>query len=526
MSGKRVSTRLAQKAILPPPPPPVLAQEEDEDVEVYEDYDELDEDDEYDSEAEAQAEALAQQMTDQLAAEIGKVYHFKSDGTADPIVPVIRHLLELASSEPRLQSALTETRIVDAEQHSILDLLSNYLTSGQLSDSHTLALSRGLLNLLNTPLIEELEPITVIGKRKRDQQEHAPLAAPTPPPQPSNNIESRIRAAVDTVHRELISSLEAGPTGQLSPSIKPQLGQIYQFTTTYADAAESSSSYLLRQISKLIKDTEILDRSQLAYPPIVDKNTSTAVFPCYRHPCSKLFASTSALTAHSRTHATSSTVDPKPKAAPPKVTITLQYQCDACKDLFSGRDALRRHQDNASPACTDATANVIEHREETSSNASGGGSAAHEDGELDPEMLARAQDTVVRLQEPLKERAERARAVASASRGTEELMVELDELGTEVIRRTPVLAVAVPSPIPVPPEQPPSAQAPVAADSMAAAATGTETVDHDTVILQQDENARLEQAMLKMMEDAQAEAEAEVMMDLSDIDVDIDDADD
>lgn len=113
MSGKRVSTRLAQKAV-PPPPLPLLSQEEDEDVEIYEDYDELDDDDEYDSEAEAHAEALARQMTDQLAAEIGKMYHFKSDGTADPIAPVIRHLLSLASSEPRLHSALVETRIAEA----------------------------------------------------------------------------------------------------------------------------------------------------------------------------------------------------------------------------------------------------------------------------------------------------------------------------------------------------------------------------------------------------------------------------
>jgi len=509
MPGKRVSNRLAQKAIPLPSPPPITTHDEEEDVEIYDDIDELDEDDGYDSEAEAQAEALARQMHDQLAAEIGKVYHFKSDGTADPIVPVIRHLLGIASDEPRLHSVLANTRIADADQHSMLDMLSEYMDIGHLSPPHATALSRALLSLLDTPLLEELEPTTVIGKRKRDpRREHSPLPPPHYPT--ANNIESRIRAAADTIYREILNKLEPGKTGQLSPIIKPQLGQIYQFTMTYADAAEPSSSVILREISKLIKDTDILDRSQLAYPPVVDKDTSTAVFPCYRHPCSKLFASTSALTAHTRTH-TSSPADFKPKL-PPRVTITLQYQCDACKNLFPARDALRKHQDNASPACTDASVNVIEHREEVSddptSAVNGRSVNGPEDGELDSAMLVRAQDAVVRLQAPLKARAERARSAA----GRKVQEIELDELGTEVFHRTKApkdKSHFVSSNPPLPPTAPHA------------------NVDGEVpVTLEKEECAKLEQTMLKLMEDAQAEAAAEAMLERNHSDIDIDGADD
>jgi hypothetical protein len=509
MSGKRVSTRLAQKAI--PPPPPITTHEEDEDVEINDDdIDELDEDEEYDSEAEAQAEALARQMHDQLAAEIGKVYHFKSDGTADPIVPVMRHLLSIASNEPRLHSVLANTRIAEANQHSMLDMLSEYINIGHLSPPHAIALSRALLSLLDTPLLEELEPTTVIGKRKRDQREHSPLPPPHHPL--ANNTESRIRVAADTVYREILTKLEPGQYGQLSPAIKPQLGQIYQFATTYADAAEPSSSVILREISKLIKDTDILDRSQLAYPPVVDKDTSTAVFPCYRHPCSKLFTSTSTLTAHTRTHALPTT-DSKTKLTP-KVTITLQYQCDACKDLFPGRDALRKHQDNAGPACTDANVNVIEHREEMSADSTtitnGRWPNEPEDGELDPAMLVRAQDAVVRLQAPLKARAERARSAANAGRKVEE--IELDELGTEVFHRTPV------------PKEAPAATS--STTSVPPTAPHVETDGEASVTLEKEESVRLEQAVLKLVEDAQAEAEAEIMLESgSDSAIDIDDGD-
>lgn len=504
MPAKRVSNRLAQKAILPPPPP-ITTHDEEEDVEIYDDVDELDEDDEYDSEAEAQAEALARQMHDQLAAEIGKVYHFKSDGTADPIVPVMRHLLGIASNEPRLHSVLANTRIAEADQHSMLDMLSEYMNIGHLSPPHATALSRALLSLLDTPLLEELEPMTVIGKRKRDQRrEHSPLPPPQPP---TNNIESRIRAAADTVYREILTKLEPGKIGRLSSAIKPQLGQIYQFTTTYADAAEPPYSVILREISKLIKDTDILDRAQLAYPPVVDKDTSTAVFPCYRHPCSKLFANTSTLTAHTRAH-TSSAADYKPKPTP-KVTITLQYQCDACKNLFPGRDALRKHQSNAGPACTDGNVNVIEHREEASVDC--GRSAEPEDGELDQAMLARAQDAVVRLQALLKARAERARSAASAGRKME---VELDELGTEVFHRT-----AAPKE-----ESPPISST----ASLALTRPGVEAVGEVPVTLEKEESAKLEETMLRLVEDAQAEAEAEAMLEEgshSGIDIDTDDAD-
>lgn len=509
MSGKRVSTRLAQKAIPPPPPPPITTHDEDEDVDINDDVDELDEDEEYDSEAEAQAEALARQMHDQLAAEIGKVYHFKSDGTADPIVPVMRHLLSIASNEPRLHSVLANTRIAEAAQHSMLDMLSEYINIGHLTPPHAIALSRTLLSLLDTPLLEELEPTTVIGKRKRDQhREHPPLPPPYHPL--ANTTESRIRAATDTVYREILTKLEPGQHGQLSPEFKPQLGQIYQFATTYADAAEPSSSVILREISKLIKDTDILDRSQLAYPPIVDEDTSTAVFPCYRHPCSKLFASTSTLTAHTRTHALP-TADSKTKLTP-KVTITLQYQCDACKNLFPGRDALRKHQDTAGPACTDANVNVTEHREETSADpgtiTNGKSPNEPEDGELDPAMLVRAQDAVVRLQVLLKARVERARSAANAGRKVEE--IELDELGAGIFHCTPA-----------PKEEP------VAISSTASAPPSLVKADHeDSVALEKEDSVRLESAMLKLVEDAQAEAEAEMMLESeSDNDIGIDDGD-
>ncbi|KAF8322603.1 hypothetical protein DL93DRAFT_1032849 [Clavulina sp. PMI_390] len=555
LSGKRVSSRLAQKALSQPPPPPPLpvqappitSHDEDEDVEIYEDYDELDEEDEYDSEAEAQAEAMAQQMTDQLAAEIGKIYHFKSDGTVDPIAPVMRHLLALAENEPRLQSALEDTRISEAGSQSILDLLLGYLNHGQLSDNHTLALSRALLNLLQTPLVDDLEPSPVTGKRKRDQADSHP---PPPVPSPfsnalSSDIEARIKAAADAIHRELQSTLSASSSStSLPPTLKPQLGQIYQFTTTYADAADPSSSSLLREISKLIKDTDILDRSQLAYPPVVDKDTSTAVFPCYRHPCKKLFASTAMLTAHGRTHTAGGKL-PLKTTTP---AITLQYQCDACKSLFPGRDALRRHQETAGPACTDAAANVIEHRQEAA--ASG---ATHEDGEVDPKMLVRAQGAVVRLLSPLRERAERARAAANANRKPEDdTVLELDELGGEV-RRTPATPAPVTTPAPAP--APVLSPVPLLSSSSTVAAPSPDiakddvpatpvpppdtspkhTIEHDPAEppemetdakeenppLEQDESNRLEEEMMKMMEAAQAEAEAEVMMDMSDIEVDI-----
>jgi len=193
------------------------------------------------------------------------------------------------------------------------------------------------------------------------------------------------------------------------------------------------------------------------------------------------------------------------------VTITLQYQCDACKNLFPARDALRKHQDNASPACTDASVNVIEHREEASDDptftTNGGSANGPEDGELDSAMLVRAQDAVVRLQAPLKARAERARSAANAGRKVQE--VELDELGTEVFHRTKA-PKEKPHPVSSLPPTAPHAK-----------------VDGDIpMTIETEESAKLEQTMLKLMEDAQAEAAAEAMLEGSHSDIDIDGADD
>jgi hypothetical protein len=414
----------------PPPPPPPIAIQQDDDVDIENDgeMDELD-DDEYDSEAEAHAEALARQMHDQLAAEIGKVYGLKSDGTPDPIIPIIRHLLDFASTDSRVHSLLTATSVMNGS-YNAFDLLTQYLDLGGLGASISSALSHALLNLLDGSALDQFDPPSVIGKRKRETIEHSPLPPPSPllhpPTLPAllsvpipNSIESRIRSATTVALTELTDA-KTRNVHLLPVSLKPQLGQIYHFTSTYADAADPSSAPILREIGKLIKDTDILDKSQLAYPP-TPSDAPTAVFICYRPSCTKLFDSQIHLSQH---YTTSHSPSNQTRSATPssKPKVTLQYQCDACKALFPGRDALRSHQANAaSPACIDASSNVIELQESTASPSvsnrlsSSSPGPKQDEGELDPAMLIRAQVDVARLHGPLKERAERARAALGIS---------------------------------------------------------------------------------------------------------------
>lgn len=176
--------------------------------------------------------------------------------------------------------------------------------------------------------------------------------------------------------------------------------------------------------------------------------------------------------------------------------------------MFSRFDGWKHHQENSGrPACTDATYS-IRPMEEIIIDPLAALSSWREEGELDPDMLLRAQDAVVRLQGPLKERAERARAVA-AKMQVQSDELELDELGTEIHRKSS-------SEVPVPREE----------EKPQEKLEEVEKEDPDvTTAEQEEENARLEAAMMKMVEDAQAEAEAEMMLE-SDEDIDVDGYDD
>ena len=367
--------------------------------------DELDDDlddDDYD----AQAEQLAREMHEELQAQISQAYGIQqiSSHSEDPILSTIRVILHHAGNDVRVQTALSNVFVSDT--YSVYNLLADSLSSGQVDPSHSSALGTALLALADGNALDEIEPHT--GKRKREEFDHPHRLRPPP----DDDIDMRIRRAVDAVSHVLDTNRGASLNKEVVSSIHSPLHRISLFASTYA---ASGSVPVLYELSGLIHIIGVLHGIPIKPMPSaadldVTPDISTAVYPCKS--CPKIFSRLYDLKFHFSSRHTPSRPHhckicsfecahdlylSKHIKSHSSSQGQLKYQCEGCKKRFLRRDSLRRHQSDprSAPPCIGAMIHIIDQLK--TNDMSGGGVLEEEEGEIDPGSLAEAQAAVLRL---------------------------------------------------------------------------------------------------------------------------------
>lgn len=394
-----------------------------------------------DGDIDAEAEEMARRIGAQLWENIRAPTTAKSD-KENAILTTIKKIVSFAEKDSLVHSIFAST-LVPGLTDNLLQLLTNTISSGQVSKEAAAPLSQIVVNLARS---EALFPkLSETGKRKREEADDGEMLA-RKRPYIANYLTIRMNEAVQAVGH----ALTASPPKQGQPldavlisSIQLSLHQIFIFVMT-ASSRGGPDVGILQQIGGLIQILGVLSgiqigttpQSQLpaAYPqPVPMTDIGTAVYPCTLAGCKKTFSRLYGLRSHQRLHAIARPFhclycparfarnhDLKRHT---NMHSKKAWKCGGCDKIFSRRDAIRRHKNTRKnsgdkfQACVDGE--VIEVAAESTDNdpvreerrakmwneisehepapVATGYESTIEDGELDPAVLSSVQADVESL---------------------------------------------------------------------------------------------------------------------------------